>query len=245
MTGLRPALGLIRSLAIYHGRPWRRRRLARFYAQFLGPGDLAFDIGAHVGNRTLALRAAGARVVALEPQAPFAGFLRRILPADVTLIEAAAGATPGRAELAVSTLHPTVSSLAGLPATVGQAEGFAHVRWDRRQSVAVTTLDALIARHGRPALIKIDVEGFEAEVLAGLSQPVPLVALEYLPQLPQAAQAAVRRLASLGPYRFNAVPGEAEAFLWPDWRPPAEALDWLATLPPNAGSGDLYARLPA
>jgi FkbM family methyltransferase len=242
MSALRSALGLGRSLAIYYGRPLRQRRLARFYAGLLPSGALAFDIGAHVGNRTRALRAAGARVVALEPQAPFAGFLRRTLPADVTLIEAAAGAAAGQAVLAVSTLHPTVSSLAGLPATAGQTEGFAHVRWDARQSVAVTTLDALIAAHGRPDFVKIDVEGHEAEVLAGLSQPLPLVALEYLPQLPEVAKAAVRRLAALGPCRFNHVAGEATGFAWPEWRDAQATLDWLDGLDPAAGSGDLYAR---
>jgi len=242
MSGLRAHLGLARSLAIYYGRPWRQRRLSRFYAGLLAPGDLAFDIGAHVGNRSRALRAAGARVVALEPQAPFAGFLRLTLPRDITLVEAAAGARPGTAELAVSRLHPTVSSLAGLPAAVGGAEGFAHVRWDARQRVAVTTLDALIAAHGLPAFVKIDVEGFEAEVLAGLSQPVPLLAVEYLPQLPGAARAAVQRLAALGPYRFNAVAGERPAFLWERWKTPGDTLAWLAGRTPAEGSGDLYAR---
>ena len=245
MNGLRGALGLARSLAIYYGRPWRQRRLVRFYGGLLAPGDLAFDIGAHVGNRTRALHAAGARVVALEPQAPFAGFLRRTLPAGVTLIEAAAGAQAGAAELAVSRLHPTVSSLAGLPGRLEGEPGFAHVRWDARQRVAVTTLDALIAAHGLPAFVKIDVEGFEAEVLAGLSRPVPMVALEYLPQMPGAAQAAVRRLTRLGRYRFNVVRGEGLRFHWSDWRGAEAACDWLAAQRPADGSGDLYARFDA
>ena len=242
MSGLRASLGLARSLAIYYGRPWRQRRLARFYAGLLRPGDLAFDIGAHVGNRARALRAAGARVVALEPQAPFAAFLRLTLPQDVTLVEAAAGAQDGMAQLAVSQLHPTVSSLAGLPGAVAGAEGFTHVRWDARQQVAVTTLDALIAAHGRPAFVKIDVEGYEAEVLAGLSAPVPVVALEYLPQLPAASAAAVRRLASLGACRFNAVQGETLRFVWNDWKCADATLEWLAARTPAEGSGDLYAR---
>ena len=112
----RALAGLARSLVIYRARPWRAAALARFYRGLVGPGDLAFDIGAHVGNRSRALVAAGARVVALEPQALFHRFLARDLPPGVTLLRAAAGRAEGEARLAVSRLHPTVSSL---------AEGFA------------------------------------------------------------------------------------------------------------------------
>ena len=38
------------------------------YRRFVGPGDLAFDIGSHVGDRIGAFRRLGARVIALEPQ---------------------------------------------------------------------------------------------------------------------------------------------------------------------------------
>ncbi|MGY6411217.1 MAG: FkbM family methyltransferase [Alkalilacustris sp.] len=245
MSRLRSAVGLGRSLAIYYGRPWRQRALVRFYRGLIAPGQLAFDIGAHVGNRSRALRRAGARVVAVEPQQPFASFLRLWLPGDVTLVQAACGAQAGEAELAVSRLHPTVSSLGPLPAGAATAPGFAHVRWDARQRVAVTTLDALIAAHGAPGFVKIDVEGAEPEVLAGLSMPLPLVAFEYLPALPGPASAAVARLAALGAYEFNAVRGEAPEFLWADWRDADAVRDWLAARPPSEGSGDLYARLAA
>ena len=36
--------------------------------QFLQPGDLVFDVGAHVGNKTEIYRSYGARVVCVEPQ---------------------------------------------------------------------------------------------------------------------------------------------------------------------------------
>ena len=62
------AIGLLRSLAVYHGIPMRQRRLRRLYATLAAPGDLTFDLGAHAGNRTRALAAVGCRVVALEPQ---------------------------------------------------------------------------------------------------------------------------------------------------------------------------------
>jgi FkbM family methyltransferase len=240
---MRVWIGLARSLIIYNN-PLRTRPLRRFYRSLLKPGDLAFDVGAHVGTRARAMRAAGARVVAVEPQAPFAAFLRRSLPRDITLVEAALGPQETVAEMAVSTLHPTVSSLQpGFAETAVEAPGFSHVRWDRRQQVRVTTLDSLIARHGLPAYVKIDVEGFELSVLAGLSRPIPLVSVEYLPALPDATHAVVDRLMTLGPYRFNAVSGEAGSFLWPEWREAGATRDWLHSLPRSARSGDLYARL--
>ena len=61
------AAGITRSVVTYYGPVWRRRRFKTFYEQFLGAGDLAFDIGAHVGNRVHVFRRIGARVVAIEP----------------------------------------------------------------------------------------------------------------------------------------------------------------------------------
>jgi len=241
-AALRSWAGVARSLVIYRARPWRIARLAAFYRGIVAPGDLAFDIGAHAGNRTRALLRAGARVVALEPQRAFHAFLARDLPAQVTLLPLAAGRTAGHARLAVSRLHPTVSSLApGFPASMASAPGFRRVRWDAAETVEVTTLDALIAAHGLPRFIKIDVEGFEPEVLAGLGQPVPWLAFEILAATPDATRACLDRLAALGPYRFNFVPGEARAFAFPTWLDPAALLTALATQ--SARSGDVYARL--
>jgi FkbM family methyltransferase len=236
-------LGFLRSLVIYHN-PVTYATWRRFYQQMLSPGDLVIDVGAHVGTRSRAMRAAGARVLALEPQQPFAGFLRRTLPRDITLIEAAAGGAEAQAQMAVSSRHPTVSSLkSDFVGGAAHAPGFDHVEWDRSQTVQMVTLDGLIAQHGHPAYIKIDVEGFEIEVLSGLSHAVPLLSVEYLPAFPDLTHAVIDRLEALGPYRFNPVQGETGAFLWPDWRDGAAAKAWLDTLPRNAGSGDLFARI--
>ena len=70
MSQLSRAIGMARSLVIYHGIPGRQRRMRRLYGQFVRSGDLVFDIGAHVGNRTRAFAGLGCRVVALEPPAP-------------------------------------------------------------------------------------------------------------------------------------------------------------------------------
>ena len=78
MSRVDRVVGLVRSLAIYHLIPRRQRPLRALYGEFVAPGDLAFDIGAHVGNRTRALVALGCRVVAVEPQPAVAATLRAV-----------------------------------------------------------------------------------------------------------------------------------------------------------------------
>jgi len=239
---MRTVFSFMRSLAIYH-HPVSFLRWRRFYRKILTPGSLAFDVGAHVGTRTRAMRAAGARIVALEPQQPFAGFLRKTLPRDVTLLPVAAGSAEAMSEMFVSSRHPTVSSLrADFVDEAKNAPGFEHVLWDRRQAVQVTTLDALIARYGRPDYIKIDVEGFEMEVLSGLSEPVPLISVEYLPAYPHLSSAVIDRLTELGLCLFNVVEGETGEFRWSEWQDAAAIKGWLSNLPLDAKSGDVFAQ---
>jgi FkbM family methyltransferase len=242
---LRCLAGLGRSLAIYYGRPWRQAALRRFYATLVTPGDLAFDIGAHVGNRSRALRACGATVLAVEPQALFHRFLARTLPRrGIHLRRVAVGAFEGETTLRVSRRHPTVSSAApGWPEKVGKQAGFTQVRWDGAERVAMATLDALIAEHGLPRFCKIDVEGMEAAILAGLSRPVPVIAFEYLPAALDVARTCLDRLDDLGSYEVNAMVGESTRFAWTRWHSPAEARAALPALAADGRSGDLYARL--
>lgn len=235
--------GFLRSLVTYYN-PRTRSAWRRLYRELLSPGDYAFDIGAHLGTRARAMRSAGARVVALEPQSPFARFLRLTLPDDIVFVEAAAGSEETEAEMAVSTRHPTVSSLrTDFVTGAATAHGFDHVRWDSHQRVRVVTLDGLIQKHGLPAYIKIDVEGFELEVLGGLSHPVPMISVEYLPGFPHLTHAVLDRLAELGDYHFNPVVGEGARFLWSQWRDVHSVRAWLDTMTPEARSGDLFARL--
>src|SRR5258708_28170613 len=81
---------LRRSLDVYYGDAARNAAMDALYARFVRAGDLAFDIGAHVGDRTGNFRRLGARVVALEPQPLCARVIRTIYAGhdSVTLHEA-------------------------------------------------------------------------------------------------------------------------------------------------------------
>ena len=100
-------LGLLRSLVIYW-RPGRQRRLRQFYQPLVCPGDLVFDIGAHLGDRTLAFATLGARVVALEPQPQLFSWLNHLVGrhAKVTVRTEAVGRAVGTAQLAISRRTP-------------------------------------------------------------------------------------------------------------------------------------------
>ena len=239
-------LGIARSLGLYYGVPFRMSRMRSLYAGLVPHGGLCFDIGAHVGNRLRCFRSMGARVVALEPQPDFARILRLLYGRDpqVAILEAAVGAEPGQAMLLASVRTPTVTSLnPHWVAQVGNTLGFEHVDWTPGPRVQVVTLDSLVDRHGLPDFVKIDVEGHEAAVLTGLSHGLPALSFEYLPAARDLATACIDRLTTLGDYRYNWSIGETSRFASPHWVPPQAARHWLARLSPDAGSGDLYARL--
>jgi len=239
-------LGLLRSLVVYW-RPGRQRALKRLYRPLVGTGDLVFDVGAHLGDRTAAFAALGARVVALEPQPAVRRWLERIvgLSERVTVSGEAVGRTVGTARLAVSKRTPTLSTLADdWRAKMPEANPtFRNVRWEETVEVPVTTLDALIERYGVPRFCKIDVEGYEAEVLAGLSEPVPGLSVEFVSGGLEVAVACVRRLEALGSYEFNAIRGERRTFLFDGWQTGESMARWLRDGAGGASSGDVYARL--
>ncbi len=242
---LQHRLGVWRSLAIYYGNPTRLRRMTTFYSQFIKPGSLCFDIGAHVGSRIRPWLQLGARVVALEPQPQLMPVLERLYgrSGQVTLFQQAVGAAEGTATLLASPSNPTVATLsADWIDAIRHDSGFEGISWEPSASVSVTTLDALIARFGRPDYCKIDVEGYELDVLNGLSQALPVVSFEYIPITIDRATACVARLGQLGDYEFNWFEGETHRWQSANWLD-TEAFDGaLVQLAGQRRSGDIFAR---
>lgn len=237
-----------RSLRTYYA-PGRAALLDGFLARFVAPGRPAFDVGAHVGDRASSfLRLGASPVVAVEPQPRLARLLRRMgrRHSALRVVEAVVGARAGgTATLRLNGANPTVAtaSAAFVEAARG-APGWEGQVWDDAVAVPATTLDALAAEHGEPSFVKLDVEGGEAEALAGLSRPVAAISFEFTTIARGVAFACLDRLAALAPsYRFNAAPGESHALALPAPVGAGAMRDWLAALPHAANSGDVYAIL--
>ncbi|MEO1451946.1 MAG: FkbM family methyltransferase, partial [Bacteroidota bacterium] len=211
---------MLRSKAMYYWKPFNRRRLMRHYGQFVKPGALCFDVGAHLGNRSDAWLGLEAQVVAVEPQPACIKYLENRFGDHnrFTLVKKAIAAQAGTAHLQVSLLTPTITTLAdeGWRQKMQDATSF-HVQWDQQVAVETLTLDQLIATHGLPQFCKIDVEDFEVEALKGLSQPIPTISIEYFIPTLERAYSCLDLIDALGPYKYNWSFGESQHFQSETW----------------------------
>ncbi|MFP4484814.1 MAG: FkbM family methyltransferase, partial [Spirochaetaceae bacterium] len=238
--------GMLRTLLIYYGIPLRQRRLRRLYSLFIRPGDVAFDIGAHVGNRVRAWRALGAWAVAVEPQPSCLKVLRALYGRSprIHIEPVAVGASEGSLVLYICDDYPTLSTVSpDWINQVTQVETFSHINWNRRVDVPVRTLDSLIAQYGHPSFVKIDVEGHEPQVLSGLSRAVPALSFEFLPASIQGALTCIDMVEALGDYEYNYAMVETARLREPAWVSAEAMREILRRMPPTGPSGDVYARL--
>lgn len=225
-------------------------RLA-FYRQFIAPGSLVFDIGANLGERSENFLALGAKVVAVEPQPALAARLRERLSdrSGFVVVEAALGQARGQAQLMPASYHTVASMNPQWVERVQSTGRFDGIRWGNPVSVPVITADDLVDRLGVPAFMKIDVEGYEAQVLAGLSRAPQALSFEFVPEYTEGALTCMARLDELATaagqrYEYNLGLGEHTSLALPDWEPAAALAARLEAYRAGPLSfGDIYARL--
>ncbi len=221
-----------------------RRKVRELFRPFVRPGDVVFDVGAHHGTTVAAFLALGARVVAVEPRAEALAVLRGRWGSSprVTIVGAAAGASAGSALLQRS----SADQVATLSAAFRQAyPGGPELRWLDAEEVPVVTLAALAEEHGDPDFCKVDAEGWDDEVLAGLGRLPRALCFEAVDRLPEVAESCVRRLEARAPAVYNVRSCDQPRFDLEGWVAAAELLDFLPAHLSRARHADVFARFDA
>jgi FkbM family methyltransferase len=190
---------------------WRIQHRQQFFAPLLPSDALCFDIGANHGEFTAAFLSLGARrVVAVEPQPEVAQFIAEAFPNEILNGSVVVRAQAVGPEKGVAKLFPaqdpanSMSTLSTLFVEITRAGGR---KWNEAAAIEVNvvSLDSLIDEFGTPDYVKIDVEGFDLEVLRGLSQPIALLSFEFnsQPGLIEVAEQCIAYVDRLGRYEFN------------------------------------------
>ena len=214
-----------------------------FYSQIVSKGNFCFDIGANYGNRTEIFLMLSCKVLAAEPQPDVVIFLKNKFRDRIILIPKAVGSNICKSKMLISADSP-LSSLSTEWVSEVKKNRFNHVEWDKSIEVDVTTLDELIKNYGKPDFCKIDVEGYELEVLKGLTQSVSLLSFEYtIPEFTDKAIECLNYLSTLGDYKCNYSSGESLKFGMDNWLSPSDFIPYLQKLPDlGVRDGDIYVK---
>jgi FkbM family methyltransferase len=217
-------------------------RMLAHFRKFMEPGDLVFDLGANLGERTALFRRLGATVVAVDPQPSSVAALNSRFAGDAgaKVVGKAVAAAPGTYTLQVDENH-TLSTMSAEWIDAVTASGrFDGAEWSHSIEVEGTTLDALIEEFGLPQFCKIDVEGYEPEVLAGLSRPLPSASFEFAGEAIERVIPCVERFSSLGPCEFAL--SYEESMTLGRWEPASQLIPRLRSFPDELTWGDIYVR---
>jgi FkbM family methyltransferase len=170
-----------------------RKKQVEFYRNLLRgfrKGDLIFDVGANVGEKTDVFTRVGARVIAIEPDERNQQLLRgrflkyRFSPKSVIVVGKAASDKTSIETMWIDGPGSALNTLSQkwVDALKGHKERFANtpdlLEFAEKRTVQTTTLEQLASEYGSPFFVKIDVEGYELTVLKGLRRPVPYLSYE-------------------------------------------------------------------
>ncbi len=162
--------------------------------------------------------------------------------AQETVFSASWGDKPGQARIQLCDSHSLSSLSTGWIESVRTSGRYAQCTWAGSQTVDVTTLDDLISRYGRPAFIKMDVEGYEYEALKGLSRPVKSLCFEFTPEFIDSTRRCIDHLAGIGSARFNYCLQNAPTSLQlAEWQTADRMKAVLDSLAAQRPAGDIYA----
>lgn len=220
------------------------QKMLDFYKGFIKPGNLCFDIGANIGERSDIFLKLGAKVICIEPQRDCIKVLRSkyMCNSNVKIMGIGLASQPGTITLSICKNANTISTFS----EKWKSGRFSSYQWDEQYDVPVVTLDKIVKKYGVPDFCKIDVEGFEFEVLKGLSSPIRLLSFEFTCEFIHDAQKCIQYLESLGKVEFNFALGDnlksAPCLEIDNWVSGERLFREIDAIPVPLLWGDIYAR---
>jgi FkbM family methyltransferase len=217
------------------------------YKSFPLKGKNVFDVGANVGNYSRVFIELGASVVAFEPQKRCIEILKKRFKNDANfkLVTSACGAEKSTAVIHKPASHTIASMNKNWIESVKKTGRFGNESWDLEETINVTTLDEEIKLHFVPDYLKIDVEGYEVEVLRGLTIPIPLISFEItLPEFHDSTLKCLSQISRLGNYLYTILEEPCDFADW-QWLTETQLKDKLSEMQKSGiqYSTDLFAKL--
>ena len=179
--------------------------LRELLSQFIHPGTLVFDIGAHTGYYADCFLSLGAKVVCVEPQPYCIQKLKHRFSniPDIKIIEKGLAENVGERNLHIDLKNSATATFSENYIRHGP---FKNRVWAQEIIVPVTTLDDLTREYGKPDFCKIDVEGYEPNVLQGLNTAISYISFEYTQGFLDDTKCCLDLLDKLGDMRLNYTP---------------------------------------
>lgn len=189
------------------------------------PNSLVFDIGANVGNKTDIYLKLGCKVISVEPDPKNVKILRRRFSQNKNfiLVDQAVSDNEGISQFYILDPGSAYNTLSEKWKNTLDANNSINITSDQKKSdcinITTTTLNTLINRFGRPDYIKIDVEGYEIQVLRGLNNKIKLISFEAnLPEFTQETIEIILHLQEIdNQVKFNYVLSDTGDYVLAEW----------------------------
>ncbi len=216
-------------------------KLTKFYSKLIHKGFLCFDIGANVGAKSIIFLKNGAKVIAFEPQKSCLPSLQKIAEKqnDTTFKYFIKGIdiTAGTRELYLSN-H---SEIATFSKTFKNTYNGNYMNWDKKETVETVTLNSCIQQFGVPHFCKIDVEGYECEILTSLKYNIPIIEFEFLAGFLDKVLPLIELISDTNT-RFNYTKNENSKFEIKEWVDSNKIIEIIKTFPKDKFHTNIFVK---
>jgi len=187
--------------------------------------------------------ALGCRVIGVEPQPSYLKKLAQRFAGNkrITILPNGIGDKKGQREFYISSFNSPNSTFS---TDFKQKSRYSYRTWDKTITVTMLTFQDLIKTYGTPDFCKIDVEGFEWEVVSSLKKPIPFLSFEFMTEMNDKIEQIVKHLDKLGNAQYNLCLGMHYSYELASWITSKELLTLLKKKHATMWNGDIYVRFP-